>query len=470
MMRLLRHMLAVLVCLSSLAFADLKIKTRTTTQGHSYEGTVYIKGARERNEMSVGGRTGSATITQCDQKRIITVAGDQCMVMSMGGESVCPVRPGMGNMARAMAGGEPAAPRKGGVVTIGRTSTDTGERQDMFGYKARHIKSTMVMESSPDACNQSHMKMEIDGWYADLSASFSCGEEMYRSMACNGPGGGKPGCSDRIVMKGSDGTPLGYPMKQTTTMTSAQGTFTMATEVLEVSNTTLEMPLFEMPPGCRVMDMSAMASGAPPATHEAPAAAATLAPTPTKAAPAPAPVAPKTAGVVRVGVVKIKDMSGQSLPTDNLRLNLMSELERNKLEVVPLDADASHSDVETEARAKQCDYIVYTTPTALKEPNSGGLPPASVPKGITLDPAKYQAITSVTLYKIDKPQPELKDVPLVADANQFGVDAVMATFVLESDKVAQQVADDAHPKPAPKTAKAPAKTAPKSAGTTSKPK
>src|SRR5499427_5963632 len=95
--------------------------------------------------------------------------------------------------------------RKGGVITITRTSTDTGERQDMFGYKARHIKSSMIIESSPDACNQSHMKMEVDGWYADLSANFSCAMEDYRAMACGGPGGSKSGCQDRVVMKGSGG-------------------------------------------------------------------------------------------------------------------------------------------------------------------------------------------------------------------------------------------------------------------------
>ena len=59
------------------------------------------------------------------------------------------------------------------------------------------------------------------------------------------------------------------------------------------------------------------------------------------------------------------------------------------------------------------------------------------------------------MYKVGKPAPELKDVPLAADANQFGVDAVTATFTLESDRVAEQIADDAHPKAAPKTAKAP---------------
>ena len=33
-------------------------------------------------------------------------------------------------------------------MTITRTSADTGERQDMFGYKARHIK-TIHDEWSP---------------------------------------------------------------------------------------------------------------------------------------------------------------------------------------------------------------------------------------------------------------------------------------------------------------------------------
>ena len=80
----------------------------------------------------------------------------------------------------------------------------------------------------------------------------------------------------------------------------------------------------------------------------------------------------------------------------------------------------------------------------IKDPNSGGLSPA--PKGVTLDPAKYQALTTVTLYKVGKPLPEFKDVPLAADAPQFAVDAVTATFPAESNRVAQQLADDAHPK------------------------
>ncbi|HKD83526.1 MAG TPA: hypothetical protein VKB58_02170 [Terriglobales bacterium] len=466
-MRRLSCLLAALICLSSFASADIKIKTRTTVMGHSSESTVYIKGPRERSEMSYGGHGGSASIIQCDQKRMITVMpNNECMVTPMGGgESACPAVPNLRSMAKIMSGGEPEVPRKGGVVTITRTSTDTGERQDMFGYKARHIKSSISMESSPDACNQSHTKMEMDGWYADLSAGLSCGDEGYRNMACGGPGAQR-GCSDRIVLKGGGGVPLGFPLKQTMTMTSEHGNFTTATEVVELTNATLDEPLFEMPPGCKVMDMTALMGGAattaPAPSQPAPAAAA---PPPAPKAPPTPSVAPKAAGVTRVGVVKIKDMSGESLPTDNLRLDLMSELQRQQFEAIPLDADSPQADVETEARSKQCDYVLYTVATQVKAPNSGTIPAASLPKGVALDPSKYQALTAVTLYKIGKPQPELKDVPLAADAGTFAVDAVSATFVQESNRVAQQVGDDAHPKPAAaKTTKPAAKS-----GTAAKP-
>jgi hypothetical protein len=448
--------LVVLLGLSSLASADLKIKTRTTMMGRTTESTVYIKGPRQRTEMSFGGHS-TVSIMQCDQKKLITVNGNQCMVMSMGGgETSCPSMP---NLAAMAAGGEAAPARKGGVLTITRTANDTGERQDMLGYKARHIKTSMTMESSPDACNQSHMKMEIDGWYADLSAGFSCSDESYRSLACGGGKGGRSGCNDRIVMKGGGSSPQGYPLKQTTTIVSDQGTFSTSTEVVELTNASLDEPLFEMPSGCRVMDMSAMTGGAAEAPSESapePAAAKETPAAQPAAAPAPS-VPPKAAGVVRIGVVKIKDVSGQSLPIDNLRVNLMSEFARQQMDPVPLDADAPQADVESEARSKQCDYFVYTVSTQVTEPGSAGLSPSSLPKGVKLDPAKFQASSNVTLYKVGKPLPEIKDLPLTADATQFNVDAVMSTFVQESDRIAQQIADDAHPKPAAKGPKTPAK-------------
>jgi hypothetical protein len=268
-------------------------------------------------------------------------------------------------------------------------------------------------------------------------------------------------------MKGGGGAPLGYPLKQTMTMTSQEHTFTTTTEVVELTNATLEPAMFDAPPGCQTMDMNAMA-GAQHGASEAPAAAATAPTQPAASAP-PAPAAAaapsvpsKAAGVVRVGVVKINDKSGQSLPTDNLRLNLMSEFSRQQLEAVPLEVDTPLADVEHEAQAKQCDYIVYTTPTEVKDANSGGIAAASLPKGAKLDPAKYQALTLITLYKVGKPTPELKDIPLAAEAGSMAVDAVTETFVQEADAVAKQIAEDAHPKP-------PAKTSPAKRATTKKP-
>jgi hypothetical protein len=85
-MRFTRLLLIAILFLSVFASADLKIKTRTTVMGHTTESTVYIKGARQRTEMSVGGRgAGTASILQCDQKKMITImGGNQCMVMPFG--------------------------------------------------------------------------------------------------------------------------------------------------------------------------------------------------------------------------------------------------------------------------------------------------------------------------------------------------------------------------------------------------
>ena len=466
-MRWFSFSLLVVLALTSFASADLKIKTRTTVMGHSTESTVYIKGSRERSETTLGGRFSSTSIMQCDQKRIITIMGNQCSVMSLGSnESSCSSGGANTNpdaKAQQMDNEEPTAKRKGGVVTITRTSTDTGERQEMFGYKARHIKSTMTMESSPDACNQQHMKMEMDGWYADL-ANFSCADESYRSMACGGAEG-KHGCNDHIVVKGSGGARLGYPLKQTMTMTTEHGNFTITTEVVEITNTPAEASLFDAPANCKVTNVAdtTPATSTPAPSDSAPAPK----PAAEQPAAAPAPTAPpKPAGTIRIGVVKIKDTTGESLPTDSLMPQLLNEIAKHQFDVLQLDADAPESAVESEARAKQCDYYVFTVPTQAKDPNSGGLSPAV--KGVSLDPAKYQAATAVTLYKVGKPAPELKDVIFAADAPRFAVDAVSATFVLEGNKIAEQVAEDAHPKTPAKTSRPGTKPAAKPGTTTHK--
>ncbi len=453
---------AVLILFSLSAAADTKIKTRNSAMGHSTESTVYIKGARERTEAaSMGMAPGLVTLTQCDQKRIITFnpQANTCMVMPLGDES------GAGAAAPAAAAG---SSRKGGTITFNVNTVDTGERQKMLGLTARHIKSTMNAESSADACSKTSLHSDSDGWYADIAPAFHC------SMGMTPPpsgAGGRSACQDTVRFKRTGAAYPGYPLKQTTTMQAEGHSFTTVSEVVELTNAPLDASLFEMPAGCKVvsnyqelLNMGGMAAGMmggrpmPPAATAPPPRASKPEPSPAAPAPsAPAPtVAPKSSGVVRVGVVKIKDASEQYLPIENLRINLMSEVALRQMEAVPLDADSDPS-IAAEAASKNCDYILYTDASQVKAPDSGGVVLPAALKGVSLDKSKYQALLAMTLYRTGKPQPELKQAPLAADGDQMGVNAVMVAFEKEADKVAEQVKKDREPaKPSRKTP-APAK-------------
>ncbi len=456
---------AVLILFSPFSAADSKIKTRNTTMGHSTESTVYIKGARERTEgASMGMGPSFVTITQCDQKRIVTInpQANTCMIVPLGEES------GAGAAPAAAAG----ASRKGGIITFTVNTLDTGERQKMFGLTARHLKSTMNAESSSDACSKTSLHTETDGWYVDIAPAFSCSIGMTPPPS-RSPG--RAGCQDTMRFKRTGAGHPGYPLKQSTTMQAEGHTFTTISEVVELTSAPLEASLFEMPAGCKIvgsyqelMGMGDMTSGMmggrppmPPTTEAAPPPPApepAPPPAPEPAAPAAPPVAAKASGVVRVGVVKIKDSTGQYLPVDNLRVNLMSEVMLRQMEAVPLDAEGDPA-IAAEAADKQCDYILYTHATQVKEPGSGGVTLPAALRGVSLSRDKYQALLEITLYRAGKRLPELKQAPLAADADQFGVNAVMAGFEKEAERVAEQVKKDkepARPSRAPTPAKKPA--------------
>jgi hypothetical protein len=168
--------------------------------------------------------------------------------------------------------------------------------------------------------------------------------------------------------------------------------------------------------------------------------------------------------VVRVGVVKVKDSTQQNLPTENLRINLMSEVSQRQMEAVPLDSEADTA-IAVEAKSKDCDYILYTDASQLKEPGSGGVVLPAIMRGVSLDKNKYQALLAMTLYRVGKPLPELKQAPLAADAEQLGVNAVMAAFEMEAQKLAEQVKKDREPAKPTRTPPTPArKPTPKKPG------
>ncbi|HEV3467673.1 MAG TPA: hypothetical protein VG148_00015 [Pyrinomonadaceae bacterium] len=247
----------LLLCSAASASADIKIKARSSFGGQQGpETTTYIKGKRQRSEMP--GQM--ATLTQCDLGRT---------VMMNGTTRTYTVTPFDGGGAGAPAveapsgAGGPA--RRGGVVTTTMTMTDTGERKEMFGYTARRIKTSMVTESSPDACNPMKSRMESDGWYIDLDTGFDCydkGSTSYGSYSQQG------GCRDAYRTKQVGTARLGYPVQVTTTMYDKAGkqTGTFMQEVVEISKAVLDAALFDVPTDYRqVRDMAEMYSAAPAA-------------------------------------------------------------------------------------------------------------------------------------------------------------------------------------------------------------
>jgi hypothetical protein len=452
-----------LLILPLAAAADSKIKTRNTAMGHSTESTSYIKGARQRIEgAGMGMGPSFVMLMQCDRKRMITInpQANTCMVVPMGEES------GAGSAPVAAAGDS----RKGGTITFTVNTLDTGERQQMFGLAVRHLKSTMNAESSPDACSKTSLHTETDGWYADIAPGLACWTGMTPPPA-RSPG--RAGCQDTMRFKHTGAGHPGYPLKQTTTMQAEGHTFTTVSEVVELTSTPLEASLFEMPAGCKIVssyqelmgigDMSGMMGGRPPMPPTASAAPPPPEPEPTApaapAAPAAPPVAAKAAGVVRIGVVKINDATGQYLPIDNLRVNLMSEVTLRQMEAVALDAEGDPA-IAAEAADKQCDYILYTDARQVKDPGSGGIALPAALRGVALSKDRYQALLEMTLFRVGKRVPELKQAPLAADADQFGVNAVMAGFEKEAERIAEQVKKDREPARPPRTPTRTGKPAP----------
>ncbi|HSA92647.1 MAG TPA: hypothetical protein VLE48_06510 [Terriglobales bacterium] len=392
------------------ALADVKVKTRNTMAGHTSESTVYIKGPRQRSEQSYGPGMSVTTVLQCDQKRQIQI-NNACkvyLVTPFGDEDETGAEAASEPAsARQPAAKSSAAPR-GGVVTFTNTVTDTGERQQMFEFSARHIKSSMRSEPSPDACAKEKFSMETDGWYANVSVGLTCHTAAARASARSVAPPQKPECQDKMRFRRSGAGQLGYPLKETRTMTAGGQSFTTSTETLELSRATLDPALFDLPAGYREVssfqqlmcapDMGAMMAQAMKGqVSEEDMAAATA------AAGAYHPAQSKGGGVLRIGVVRLENKAKSSADLAQAREMLMEQIRGYEAEAVPLDA-TSPDDIQAEARRKNCDFILYTNLTRLKAPGKvGGLFGAATGLGT----GKYEAAVDFRLFLTGQSTPRL---------------------------------------------------------------
>ena len=445
-------LLLLIVAAATAARADIKITTRSTAMGRSSQSTVYIKGARQRSESG-----DNVTLMQCDKRRMVMLdsAKKTFTIMPLGAGAAADVA------QQAAAARMPSGTsRKGGLVTITSANTDTGERQKMFGYDARHIRSAMTMQSSPDACYPMNMKMESDGWYADLSPQLRCASAPMMGGAMGAAG--RPDCVDQHSFHSTGVTRLGYPLKVTTTMAMPGGmNMSTTTEVTDLSNATLPDSLFEIPPDYRQVGMynrDAVGQAAQDEGDDSEGEEAAPAPKAAPAAAAPAPAAPavpaKATGAVRVGVVMPKDITNQSLPTDNLRDLLMGEIRNRQVEAVPLDA-TDKAAIEEEAKSKDCDYILYTDLAQLDQGPEAKLP-AQFHAIAVSGQGDYLGRVDWQLYRTGKALAQWKATE-AARAADLPVNAVGDSVIKEAGDVVEEIQHPHKPAPAATPAHRPGK-------------
>ncbi len=244
--------LAFLILTAGGVFADVTVRQKMTMSGQSFETTKKIKGSRQRTEQKSGVQGAPdfmaqvATITQCDLRRTVQVNDGRKMYFvepfaESGETDKTPVAAPTGGQTK----------RAGGTVTITLSVTDTGERQTLFGLPARRLVVVHETESSADSCGGAHRsKMEIDGWYVDFAAEFSCPFETAAPPAR----AAKPDCRDRVVARQKGAGKIGFLLNGTTKFYDEAGRvqMTQTLETIELSRATLAASLFDVPADYRL--------------------------------------------------------------------------------------------------------------------------------------------------------------------------------------------------------------------------
>jgi len=326
---------------------DVRFKSTYTTGDMKTESVTYVKGERERFEFQ-----DMVLLKQRDQKRTIQISKAANTYLVSPDGMPAPIVPGT-----------PAAapPKPPGVIMVATTIVDTGERKEVFGRQARHVKTMIDKQPMAGACDTTRQRFETDGWYIDAPGTQTLPSSPEQSV-----GTMPDGCADRIQAT-SNGDPkvFGFPIAYTTTLTGDDGKPMIAKmEVTEFEQTTLDPALFEIPPGMNAALNLRELSKALSDANEVKLAA-------DSAAPAPAP-APKTPGVVLIGVPEFANKTPQAVDTRTLRQRLITNLGDLKFEAVPMAA-APPADLQKRANDLGYDYLLVAEVTELKVSKPGAL-------------------------------------------------------------------------------------------------
>ena len=341
-----------------------KVTLRTAMGGDmpSSESTSMIKGARERTEDHRGYGGDSVSIRQCDLRRTIQLSDKNRKYL------VTPMDPDESISATEAPASRPSSAgpaRSGGVITYILSSNDTGERKEMFGFTARHVKTSIRMESSPDACNPLKQHIEQDGWYIDLNFGLNC--EIGRPQMMGRPGA-PSGCQDRTRTRREGSGRTGFPLIETTTVygPNDQPQFVSTKEVTELSRQPLDAALFDVPAGyTEARNWQELNAQGDANMMAAEVMGRDRQQSQPSEMPVTVPAQSKQPGTIRIGVVPINNRTDRSVSTETLRERLIGGIQGSNIEAVPLNA-SSPAEADAEAKAKQCDFVLYTDISSMK--------------------------------------------------------------------------------------------------------
>ncbi|MGH7784079.1 MAG: hypothetical protein ACREO5_09610, partial [Candidatus Binatia bacterium] len=325
---------------------------------------------------------------------------------------------------------------KGGTLTMTTSINDTGERKPMFGLIARHIKTSMTMQPSPDACTKQAMNMSTDGWYVDLP-QFSCPMTAPRNpMAAAQPSSG--GCQDRVIVKSSGGGKLGFPVQVTQTMNNEGMSFGQTIETVEFSKAALDDALFDIPAGYSLANSSSDLYGKPDYAAMARAAQNNIGDDSRSSSAKPGfpssiqnpAVSTKRPGTKRIGVLMPTNRSSENISTSGLQSYLVQLLTTGNVDAVAVSS-------ESDAKAAGCDFLLSSDFSKLKQSTAGKIGGmfGKITNTDTSAAAKYDAQVDYRLTSLSNGQSVLQNKAAAktesdADRAAQGVLAQEASAVL----------------------------------------
>ncbi len=274
----------LVAALGSLSFAaalsaspadDLTVTKKMTVNGAEFTTQSLIKGSRERSTMQMGGTVFNTSIRQCDLHRTLTLQDStkSFLVRPDAEEAAAEPKAGAKDREKKDAPAQPAT--AGGVVTYRTAVKDLGEKKQILGYTARHLKMTITTEPSPTACSKAATTYDIDGWYIDLKTVPGASCRAFTPISSSSSGDDPGGCMDKLVYKNDSSIKPGYPVQETMTITTDKNQpMTISTEVTDIQKTSLDATLFEAPADYRQVTTMAELRGVPqtPQPNAAPGA------------------------------------------------------------------------------------------------------------------------------------------------------------------------------------------------------